>query len=452
MQKQFLIALFCLLSLGSTSQNKPILYDFAEIPQSQLLNPALNFNHKQHIGIPLLSGLHAELGMKNFTVSDFFKVTSTSFSERLVNITNRLSSRDFLIVNGQLELVNIGFKISEKSYLSIGVYQETDMTLSFPKDLVALYLYGNEINRLYSFSDLSFHFQALGVFHAGFSRKIKENINVGVRLKLYSSFFQAQTTNTGAFTTTQGEDNLLIHRFNNINLNAQFSGIKRGQEDNIEDYFLSRGLTNNLGLGLDFGFVNQITPQLKLSASVLDLGFIRYSKRVNNVTLKTNFNFEGLQGSFVPENYSKSWEYLSEEIKENTSFEENTESYISLRPIKINTALKYSFGKYRSRSCYDYSYKKEHANAVGVQFFSLLRPRGPQIALIGFYERMLTRNFKTKITYTLDSYRLSNIGIGASRRIGKVNIYGTVGNLIQLRDLSKSNHVIAQMGINIIND
>ena len=54
MQKQFLIALFCLLSLGSTSQNKPILYDFAEIPQSQLLNPALNFNHKQHIGIPLL--------------------------------------------------------------------------------------------------------------------------------------------------------------------------------------------------------------------------------------------------------------------------------------------------------------------------------------------------------------------------------------------------------------
>lgn len=453
MQKQILIGLFCLLSWQSKSQNKPILYDFAETPQSQLLNPALNFNHKNHIGIPFLSGLHAELGLKNFTVFDFFGATSTSFSEKVINISNKLTPRDFLTVNGQLEIVNIGFKLNEKSYLSFGAYQETDMILFFPRDPLALYLQGNEINRPYNISDVNLKFEVLGVFHVGFSKKIRDHVNIGARLKLYASFFQAQSkNNTGTFITTQGNDNLLVHRLSDIDFNLQLSGIEVEKEDDTNNYSLARGFPSNLGLGLDFGYVNQISPQLRLSASILDFGFINHSKKVNNFILKANYTFEGIQASFVPGSDSTSWEDLRGEIQENTSFEERPESYISLRPIKVNAALKYSFGKLKNRLCYDNSYKKEYANAFGAQFFSVFRPRGPQMALTGFYERMLTRNFKTKITYTIDSYTFSNIGIGASTRIGKVNFYGTIGNLIQLADLSKSNHFIAQMGINIITD
>ena len=166
--------------------------------------------------------------------------------------------------------------------------------------------------------------------------------------------------------------------------------------------------------------------------------------------LTSDFNFSGLETDFNSSNATSPWEDILTEFEESLPFKENTESYISLRPVKVNAALKYSFGKFKSRFCYDNSYKKEFTNAVGVQFFSVVRPRGPQMALTGFYERMLTRNFKTKITYTLDSYTFSNIGIGASTKIGNVNFYGTIGNLIQFRDVSKSRHFIAQMGINYI--
>ena len=51
--------LFFLLILSIykvTAQNKQVLYNFAELPQSLLLNPAAETNYKFHIGVPLLSG------------------------------------------------------------------------------------------------------------------------------------------------------------------------------------------------------------------------------------------------------------------------------------------------------------------------------------------------------------------------------------------------------------
>lgn len=449
MQKQLLLCLFCAICYKSLTQNRPILYDFAEIPQTQLLNPALDFNNKKHIGIPFLSGMNAELGFKNFSLFDFFGATSTSFNEKLIGLTNRLSPKDFLTINGQLEIINLGFRLKKKNYISFGLYQETDMVLYFPRDPVAIYLEGNTIDRLYNASNLSFQLDVLNVFHVGLSRKINDKIHLGTRFKLYTSIAQAQSkNNTGTIVTQQGSNNLLINRFNDFNVNIETSGIPITQ--GFEDYSLAENLLSNLGFGLDFGITNQILPQLKLSVSILDFGFINHTKNVESYTVKGAYNFEGVEAVFSPEDTSRTWEDIQTELERELPATKNTESYISIRPVKINAALKYSFGKYKSRLCYDNSYKKEYVNAVGFQFFSVIRPRGPQSALTGFYERMITKSLKTKITYTIDSYSFSNISIGASNKIGKVNFYGIVGNLIQFVDIGKSNNFVAQMGINYI--
>ena len=451
MQKLFFIVLFCTICFRGITQNRPILYDFAEIPQTQLLNPALDYNNKKHIGIPFLSGMHAEIGFKNFSLIDFFGANSTSFNQKLLNIEDKLSPRDFLTINSQLEIINIGFRLKEKNYLSFGLYQETDMILYFPKDPLSAYLEGNTINRLYNASHLNFQLDVLNVFHIGLSRKINNTINLGIRFKLYASIIQAQSkNNTGTFVTRQGVNNLLVNRVNDVNINVESSGIPIAEDS--ENFLLGENLANNLGVGLDFGITNQISPQLKISASILDFGFISHTKKVQSYTVNGAYTFEGIETFFSPENTSRTWESIRLELEQQLPVAENTTSYISIRPIKVNAALKYGFGKYKSRLCYDYTYKNEYANAVGAQFFSVFRPRGPQLALTGFYERMITRNFKTKFTYTLDSYSFSNIGIGASTKIGKVNFYGTIGNLIQFADISKSNNLVAQMGINYIVD
>ena len=60
----FLLILF--VSLNTVTQNKQILYGFAENPQTLLLNPGAETNYKFHVGIPFLSGLSGDVGLKNF--------------------------------------------------------------------------------------------------------------------------------------------------------------------------------------------------------------------------------------------------------------------------------------------------------------------------------------------------------------------------------------------------
>ncbi|MDB2385690.1 DUF5723 family protein [Polaribacter sp.] len=457
MLKQKLFYFFCVFSIVCFSQNKPILYDFANQPQSQLLNPAIDLDNKYHIGVPLLGGLHAEIGLKNFDIYDFFGANSISFYEKLLNLSDQLTPNDYFTINGQVDILNGGFRLGEKNYLSFGFYQETDAIAYYPEDAIDLYLAGNELNRVYNVSHMNFKADVLGVFHVGLSKKINEKIHLGTRLKLYTSILQAQSkNNTGTVLTAEGDNNLLIHYLNNIDINIETSGLlmqqEREEDEEASAYTLAEALSKNLGLGIDFGFVNQISPQLKLTASILDFGFISHSNRVQNYTVKGEYTFEGVEANFTGSAATRSWADLERDLDERLPYRKNTESYISLRPLKINASMKYSFGKYRSKLCYDNTYKKKFTSAVGAQLFSVIRPLGPQLALTGFFETDVTRNFTAKLTYTADSYSLSNIGIGASTKIGKVNFYGTIGNLAQFIDLSRSKTFSAQMGISFISN
>ena len=63
-KKNNMILLFLLLCSNTLcSQNKEMLYDFTDIPQSLLLNPGADTNFNYHIGIPVLSHIHLNAGI-----------------------------------------------------------------------------------------------------------------------------------------------------------------------------------------------------------------------------------------------------------------------------------------------------------------------------------------------------------------------------------------------------
>ena len=50
--KKFVIIFVLVLTIHIFSQNKQVLYDFAGVPQTLLLNPGLETNLKFHVGLP----------------------------------------------------------------------------------------------------------------------------------------------------------------------------------------------------------------------------------------------------------------------------------------------------------------------------------------------------------------------------------------------------------------
>ena len=165
--------------------------------------------------------------------------------------------------------------------------------------------------------------------------------------------------------------------------------------------------------------------------------------------MEGDFVFEGADFLFINSsgNY---WSEIYNRFKKEVPITENQESYISWRPTKINAALKYSFGERRSKVCYDNSYKEFYRDAIGVQLFNVFRPLSLQLALTGFYQKLLTDKIHAKITYTIDDFSYTNIGAGLSAEFGKVNFYGMFDNILSYRNLSSANSLSLQLGINLI--
>lgn len=454
--KKHVFFLLIFLGFKLVAQNRQVLYNFAELPQASLLNPAIKTNYKFHIGIPLLSGLSAQIGNSGFVLTDIFADDNKNINDKISLVLNNLKAEDIGMVNTQIEVLNGGFRFNNKIYFSFGFYQEIDGNGNFPVDFFRLITEGNDayLNSSFGASQFNYKLDVLGVLHFGVSKEISEKLTYGARFKIYSSALNIESTNnTGTFTTVEGTDNLYTHYFNNINLTARSSGLVDVETDEyIEDVGSYLGNTffgPNMGIGIDFGLTYNISPQLEFSGSILDFGFINHKKNIKNTKVNGSFDFEGVDFLFN-DSSTNYWDQLNNRFKRDMPTTENQESYISWRPTKINAALKYSFGEKRSRICYGNEYKDFYTDAIGIQLYNTFRLSQSRTAITGFYEKSLTKKIHTKFTYTVDDFSNSNVGAGLSAQLGAFNVYTMFDNILSYNNLSSANHLSLQLGFNLI--
>ena len=442
-----------LIGLNSFSQNKQVLYDFAGLPQTLLLNPGLETDYKFHIGVPLLSGFSSEIKSTGFSLAEIFSANNNTINDKISAVLNKIDANDYLKVNTQIEVFSAGFRFDKKTYISFGFYQELDAIGYLPKDAFTLINEGNTsyLNKSFSISEMIYKLDVLGVIHVGISRKVSDKLTLGGRFKVYSSALNLETTNnSGTFTTRLGNNNIYVHHLDNVNFNTRTSGLISNNEyiSDASTYIENSLLGGNLGAGIDLGFTYHVTPQLQLSGSLIDLGFVQHTKNIKNKLIVGSFTFEGIEFEFDSNrNY---WGELDAALKEQLPIVDNQDSYTSWRPAKVNAAIKYSFGEKRSKYCYDNTLKDFYTNAFGAQLYSVFRPLRQQFAFTSFYEKSFSNKLQAKITHTIDDYSYYNIGVGVSAKIWKINFYGILDNLTKLSDISTSNNVSLQFGFNLL--
>ncbi|TXD54291.1 MULTISPECIES: DUF5723 family protein [unclassified Polaribacter] len=452
MKKVFLLwAVFCFISLKS--QNKQVLYNFAGLPQTLLLNPGSEINYNFHVGIPLFSGISAEIGSSGFSLANLFADDGININDKIETILKRLTTQDYGKLYAQVEVLNAGFRVDHRTYLSFGFYTEIDAFGYYPKDVFTLLNEGNSgyLNNNFLFSQIVYKLDVLGVLHFGASHQFTEKLTLGARFKVYSSAVNMRSkNNTGSFVTVAGRENAYKHIFSDINIISNSSGLIRNDEflNSAGDYLQNVFLGGNLGIGFDLGITYRINENLEFSGSILDIGFIHHTKDISNITAKGSFAYEGIQFQF--DNNQNYINDIEARFKRELVIAENERSYVSLRPIKMNAALMYRFGDKITRKFDNYFTKDFYTDAAGVQLHTVFRPLRPQVALTAFYQKSLTNNLQTKVTYTVDDFSVSNIGAGISAQFKNVNLYGLVDNILSYRDLSKANNISLQLGINLI--
>ncbi len=475
--KIVLIALFW----GYTTlyaQNKQLLYDFTEIPQALMVNPGMQTTYQWYAGIPALSGISFQAGSSGITVHDIFADDGIDINDKIrdraifgMKITDELSG------TYQIELLSGGFRAKYKptDFYSFGIYHEGDAIAYWPKDLAILAYEGNAdmLGRRFNLSHLKTRGEVLNVFHFGVNRQMNDKLTLGGRAKIYSGITDFNSTsNDGYFVTNPGQNNLLANTLV-ADMQLRTSGIEGIRDvlndDTVDDVsgirkiLTKRGFFGgDLGLGFDLGFSYHLNEQTVFTGSLIDVGFIYHSGDTRNFTLKGNATIEGME-VILPEALADPdadfWQNLVDDVQDLVPFEEDSNGYITFRPTKLYSSIRYNFGKQvQSRADCNCSYKVsakrsstiQYTNSVGGQLYAINRPRGPQMALSAFYLRRLGNVMALKTTYTIDKFSQTNIGLGFSLQAGPVNLYAMADNLLAYNNIADSHYASFQLGLNII--
>ena len=419
-----------------------IAFSFGETPQTLLLNPGSETNYKSHFGIPVLSNFQLTIGNTGFQMGDLFSNDSRPFNEKFEKVLEQLSPDDYINLNTKIDVLNFGYRYNNKIYISVGFYEELDLMVYFPKDAIEGLYYGNDpfFNRSFSVSQAIMKADLLGVLHAGISKKIDEKLTIGGRFKIYSSSLNVETNNnSGSITTTTNTTNITRLTLQNLDAEVSTSG--------VDNFSLLGG---NLGVGFDVGLTYHFSPQIEFTGSILDLGFVKHSKNTRNFTAKGNYVLDGINFEYNPDDPIDYWEQLSNDFKARIPNEETEDAYTSWRPMKLNAALKYSFGERRNKFCYTKTHKQYYYNSIGFQMHTIMRPLKPQFSFTSFYEKSLSQKIYTKFTHTINDYSSTIFGAGASLQLGKLHVFGALDNVLGVRDLSTLNTISLNFGLNII--
>ena len=470
MRIRFYVSLFIVLIAALLSgQNKQVLYDFDEIPQSLLLNPGVETDFQWFAGVPFLSAVSGFAGTNGITVNDIFADDGLDINDKVRDrMVAGLTSKDQFSQGLQIDLFNGGYRSAYSGlFYSFGAYLEMDNILYWPQDYALLAFEGNadQLNRRFDLGDLKTRGSVVAVYHFGINKKLNNTLTAGVRGKLYSGITDYNATNnSGYLVNTQGQNNSIA---TTLSADMQLRSSGFGDLNNAENQgtlpstFVKRALFGgDLGLGIDLGFTYRLNERTAITGSVLDLGFIYHSGNVFKYSLNGNATVEGIQVNVLRElaNLNRDfWQELVDEVEELVPFETTNSAYITFRPTQLNASIRHNFGRpIGSDEDCDCSIVDsqnnilKYRNSAGAQVYAINRPRGPQVALTGFYLRRFGRFMAVKGTYTVDKFSRTNIGVGINFQAGPVNFYAIGDNLLSYQNIAASNYASFQLGLNII--
>jgi hypothetical protein len=290
-----------LLGVKINAQQSNSMYLMHGIPQSNILNPAVQIECRWFLGIPGLSSVHASYSNTAFSYRDLTEGNTWNLEQ----VESQMHRRDLYGSELSLQLFAIGHRL-KSNYFTFSVDDRAHVYQTVPRDLVTLALYGNypSAGSYTSFSGLRSFGAYSRQYTLGVSRVIRRSLTVGIRFKLLFGKAGIHTGPSDVGLSTD-ENNFDLFARGNYSLNlslplsvqqdgdGHITGITWDQVD-YASFLLNR---SNPGLAVDLGIIYRPDPKLTLSASLLDMGGLRWRTELNNINSEGTFVYEAIASS-----------------------------------------------------------------------------------------------------------------------------------------------------------
>ncbi|EJX05001.1 hypothetical protein EVA_06898 [gut metagenome] len=308
--KGLLTAIFLLLvTVSGQAQFLRTSYFMEGTHYRQQLNPALAPGHG-YLNLPVIGSLNATINSSSLGFQDIIDIIDNSDDANYFtnpDFIDRLDATNNLNVNLSTDILSAGW-YKGKNFWSFNIGLHNDIGASIPKSMFEFMntvnsLSGSDWNRLRDLNATvngqSLRINSYAEVGLGFARNINSRLTVGGRLKalLGVANMKLDIHNISVNSNISGWDGqtdlgslspeqlAALRGHANINVDATLESSSKLLElkqeegsDYINEFdFGSFGFAG-FGSAIDLGASYKLTKRLTLSASILDLGFIKWSK------------------------------------------------------------------------------------------------------------------------------------------------------------------------------
>jgi hypothetical protein len=430
--KYILILILAVIIADASAQNSQVLY-FMNLPQNHLLNPALRPSNKVYIGLPGMSGINLNINNNFVNFKDVFikgqpKDSIISFLHPDYNpdkFLAKIKDKNSLEQETTIQLLGVGFSVGNDGYIFLDINERIQSNIVLPGDLFRLTLKGNEAfaGKKIDLSSLRGDIRYYHEFGVGFSRNFTDKLRIGIKGKLLFGIAAASIDNKSLGITVNDDyshtldANLIVNMSGPVNVimnskhnidNVVFDDNKFNTSAGAADFFSGK---KNTGLGLDLGATYDLTDRIVLSASVTDLGFIRWKNDVTNLKVDNQFKFSGLNMLDVV-NGTKTIDEVGKEMLDSLKNAFNVSN--TKAPFTTYLPFGISLGG---------SYNVTKRFSVGLLSYSRIIGKQLREALTLSANLNLGNAFSTSISYTAENHRYDNLGAGVAFRAGIIQFY-----------------------------
>lgn len=311
-RKYAALILLMFVSTAGFAQTDLTLYNMTWTPQAMYQNPALTPPTRINIGLPLISSIYGQASNTGFAWKDLFELDATGDSLSITpeNMLGKLANRNYLTTNVSVDYLSFGIKTG-KAYIGFNATERAMFRMTYPEDLLSLAWYGNGdeqfLGQRASWDGLGVDAQSWREFGVSYTRDMDDDgkLKIGGRLKYLNGTWAARTSNTTiGLTTDETFYSLTADANGTLNLsgfNNQIAGLDTadGANNSPTNYIFGK----NHGVGIDLGMDWEVIDStLRISASIVDLGFIRWKNDPINITAdEASFTFNGIDVNDFPD-------------------------------------------------------------------------------------------------------------------------------------------------------
>lgn len=430
-------------------------------PLRHTMNPSFSPMEKITVSIPGMSLMKFGVGNNALTFKDVYqpkmvdgKNTTVLFlhpewTDGRQQFLDQVKRGLNIGADVNVQLLSFGMRVRPNSFASFAINTRTDVQTYMPKAFFESVLDGelrgdNTVQKM-DFSNLFVGVNAYTELAFGYAYDYNEKWSFGAKLKFLIGH-AAIKTDFSDVGLTMSKDRWELSGDADLYVSAPGLNVSANEDGTIDDVeFESDGLSASSGKGfaVDFGATYKFSDNITLSASVLDLGGVKYRKNVHSFSKDGDFVFEGL-------------EY---DINDDKDFDEYFDQYGDMLSDMYHVNSKSSSFGYRTAP--KILIGGEYGIWENKTTFGLLSKTRFDYSKVS-EELMLSANFKPwrifsmSLSYSLLDGHWSNLGAGMNLNLGAFNWF-MVLDQVPLRyakgeSLSiplRTSHMNFAMGFNI---